>query len=317
MVKRRSQAHAGATTGTGADAPREPLPRPLPIQPGQHHWAVDELFAPGTSVTVIHHRAYAIGMHSHGFIEINVVGSGSGWHHLEDHVFPVALGDAFVIPEGARHGYQQHDRLDVVHLLLHPRFLAEHLTRLQAVPGFLPLFTIEPFFRAEEGARHRLRLDPAATGAVIGLLADIPPDSKAPADQLAAEGLALAAIARLCRAWSGEHPGAGSTSPRMDAVLAMIDTIERRHADPLRLTEIATAAGMTSSACCRLFRTVTGTSPMGYLRQVRVRRAGVLLRSGLSLADVAARTGFCDAAHLTKIFRSITGVTPGAWRSGR
>jgi transcriptional regulator GlxA family with amidase domain len=73
---------------------------------------------------------------------------------------------------------------------------------------------------------------------------------------------------------------------------------------------------MTAAASCRLFRTVTGTSPMEYLRRVRVRRAGVLLRSGLGLADVAARTGFCDAAHLARVFRRVTGESPGAWRRG-
>ena len=312
MVRRGASAPVAPRVGGGADAP----PRPLPIQPGQHHWGVDELFVSGAAVQVLHHRAYAIGMHTHGFIEVNLIAAGRGWHHLEDHAFPVQRGDAFVIPEGARHGYEGRADLDVEHLILHPRFLVEHLARLQEVPGFLPLFTVEPFFRAEEGTRHRLRLDRAATEAVIGLLAAIPSRGDAPADQLAAEGLGLAAIAHLCRAWSAEHPEAGSTSPRMDAVLAMIDTIERRHAEPLRLAEIAAAAAMTASSCCRLFRAVTGTSPMEHLRQVRIRRAGALLRSGLPLADVAARTGFCDGAHLVRTFRRLTGRTPGAWRRG-
>jgi transcriptional regulator GlxA family with amidase domain len=185
------------------------------------------------------------------------------------------------------------------------------------VPGFLPLFTVEPFFRAEEGVRHRLRLEPGALGDVVDLLADIPPAADCmPAAILAAESLALAAIAGLCRAWSGEHPGPAVASPRMGAVLAVIDTIERRYAEPLRLGDLADAAGMAPSACCRLFRAVTGASPMEHLRRVRIRQAGVLLRSGLPLAEVAAGSGFCDAAHLARVFRRITGGSPGAWRNG-
>ena len=297
----------------------DPAPRPLPTHRGKHHWSVDEIFAPGTGpVRVIHHQAYAIGMHTHAFIEVNVVTAGSGWHHLEDHVFPVGPGDAFIIPEGARHGYEQRRRLDVEHLLLHPRFILQHLPRLQAVPGFLPLFTIEPFFRAEEGVRHRLRLGKTAMATVVTLLAGIPVGSEhTPASILSGEGLALATIAHLCRAWSGDQRGPGLASPRMGAVLAMIDTIELRYAGSLCLGDLAAAASMSPSACCRLFRTVTGASPMEHLRQVRIRHAGVLLRSGLPLADVAARTGFCDAAHLARVFRRISGDTPGAWRSGR
>ncbi|MCK6486720.1 MAG: AraC family transcriptional regulator [Planctomycetes bacterium] len=297
----------------------EAQPKPLPRALGKHHWSVEDIFPAGTApACAFRHRDYAIGMHTHAFIEINLVVAGRGWHHLEDHVFPLAAGDAFVIPEGARHGYERRGRLEVDHLLLHPRFLAEHLARLQAVPGFLPLFTVEPYFRAGEGVRHRLRLDRAATAALAALLAGFPPrGGREPADVLTAEALALAAVARLCRAWSGDHPGpAAAASPRMDAVLAVIDTVEQRHAEPLHLGDLAAAAGLAPSACCRLFRAVTGASPMEHLRQVRIRHAGVLLRSGLPLADVAARTGFCDAAHLARVFRRQAGVTPGAWRAG-
>jgi len=103
----------------------------------------------------------------------------------------------------------------------------------------------------------------------------------------------------------------------MGAVLAVVDTVEQRYAESLSLGDLASAADLTPSACCRLFRSVTGASPMEYLRQVRVRHAGLHLRSGLDLADVAARTGFYDAAHLTRVFRQISGDTPWAWRSCR
>lgn len=300
--------------GDAGSAPPKPLPRAV----GKHHWSVDDIFPSGTAPACsFRHRDYAIGMHTHAFIEVNLVVAGRGWHHLEDHVFPLAAGDAFVIPEGARHGYERRGRLDVDHLLLHPRFLVEHLARLQTLPGFLPLFTIEPYFRAGEGVRHRLRLDRPATTALTALLAGFPPrGGREPADHLAAEALALAAVARLCRAWFGEHPGPAATSPRMGAVLAVIDTVEQRYAEQLHLGDLAAAAGLATTACCRLFRAVTGASPMEHLRQVRVRQARVLLRSGLPLADVAARTGFCDAAHLARVFRRQVGVTPGAWRAG-
>ena len=294
----------------------ERLAGPLPLAKGQHHWTVEECFHPGTArVIEFLHRDYAIGMHTQGFIEVNVISAGQGWHHLEEQVFAVAAGDAFVIPEGARHGYERRDRLDVQHLLLHPQYVAEHLHRLLALPGYLQLFTVEPFFRAEEGVRHRLRLDRATTTALVSLLASITNESnRSPAAILYAEALALAALARLCQAWTDDHPGSIATSPRMDAVLAVIDTIEKRYAENLPLADLAHAADLTPSACCRLFRTVTGTTPMEHLRQVRLRRAGVLLRSGLPLADVAARTGFYDAAHLARVHRRILGTTAASLR---
>jgi AraC-like DNA-binding protein len=34
----------------------------------------------------------------------------------------------------------------------------------------------------------------------------------------------------------------------------------------------------------------------------------------MSIADISAQLGFSDQAHLTKVFRSITGETPAVWR---
>ena len=42
--------------------------------------------------------------------------------------------------------------------------------------------------------------------------------------------------------------------------------------------------------------------------------AKVLLRNGLSIADVALRTGFFDQSHFTRCFHDIVGVTPGRYQ---
>jgi AraC-like DNA-binding protein len=45
--------------------------------------------------------------------------------------------------------------------------------------------------------------------------------------------------------------------------------------------------------------------------------AGYLENTALSLDEIAARTGFSDAANLSHAFVRWTGETPGRWRSGR
>jgi AraC-like DNA-binding protein len=45
--------------------------------------------------------------------------------------------------------------------------------------------------------------------------------------------------------------------------------------------------------------------------------AGYLENTALSLDEIAARTGFSDAANLSHAFRRWTGDTPGRWRAGR
>ena len=42
-------------------------------------------------------------------------------------------------------------------------------------------------------------------------------------------------------------------------------------------------------------------------------RAQDLLRSGMTAAYTAAEVGFADQSHLTKVFRRIVGMSPGAY----
>jgi AraC family transcriptional regulator len=52
-----------------------------------------------------------------------------------------------------------------------------------------------------------------------------------------------------------------------------------------------------------------------YVRRLRVEHARrELMTTSRSLADIAHSAGFADQAHLSRVFRQLTGVTPGAFR---
>ena len=65
----------------------------------------------------------------------------------------------------------------------------------------------------------------------------------------------------------------------------------------------------------RAFRAAVGMPPYAWLAQYRVARARALLEAGLRPAEAATRVGFADQAHLTRWFRRVLGVTPGAYRN--
>jgi len=63
-----------------------------------------------------------------------------------------------------------------------------------------------------------------------------------------------------------------------------------------------------------LFHHAVGLTPKRYGRVQRLQRAIVGMASG-SLAAVAHATGFADQAHLTREFRALAGLSPGAYRA--
>ncbi|MBL6457068.1 helix-turn-helix transcriptional regulator [Belnapia sp. T6] len=85
---------------------------------------------------------------------------------------------------------------------------------------------------------------------------------------------------------------------------------------PIRLAELAEAAGLSVFHFSRAFKRSTGLAPQAWLMRRRLARAQELLADGAtSLIDAAFEAGFCSHAHLTSSFRRVLGTTPSAWRA--
>jgi AraC family transcriptional regulator len=64
-----------------------------------------------------------------------------------------------------------------------------------------------------------------------------------------------------------------------------------------------------------VFADTTGSSPHRYLTLRRVEVAKRLIALGrCSLAEIALDAGFGSQANFTRVFRKITGITPGQYR---
>jgi AraC-like DNA-binding protein len=140
-------------------------------------------------------------------------------------------------------------------------------------------------------------------------------------DQLASSSLLTAALAGLLRAHAAEGPAvvrdAIRPRPAPIAVQTVCELLHQRLADPPSLSELAAVTGLSQFALLRAFRAQTGLPPHAYLNQLRVRRARSLLDGGLPATEVAALTGFADQAHLTRHFKRVVGVPPGAYQRER
>lgn len=79
----------------------------------------------------------------------------------------------------------------------------------------------------------------------------------------------------------------------------------------LDLETLAARTGLNRFQVLRTFKRRYGVPPHTYQTRIRVARALTLLKSGRSPVDVAAQLGFADQSHMTRVFRSVCGVTPG------
>lgn len=112
----------------------------------------------------------------------------------------------------------------------------------------------------------------------------------------------------------------------LEAVLREKDTLaqavdrylEAHYMENIGLREIAQAVGTDRYALCRGYKKQRGITVVQRLKRVRVEKAKRILRyTGCGAAEAGKNCGFSDASYFTKIFKEVTGITPGAYRARR
>ncbi|WP_223500792.1 AraC family transcriptional regulator [Pseudomonas sp. BF-R-24] len=112
-------------------------------------------------------------------------------------------------------------------------------------------------------------------------------------------------------------PDAGKPGKEHRAVSLAKELLHSQLAAPPSLEALATAVNLSPFHFARVFRRATGMPPHTWLMQQRIARARVLLQSGCLPLEVAMQLGFADQSHLSRQFKQVYGVGPGAYRTAR
>ncbi len=108
-------------------------------------------------------------------------------------------------------------------------------------------------------------------------------------------------------------PPAASSMPV--ALRSAMGFIDARAADPIGLTEIATAAQLSPRALQATFRRHLGTTPLGHLRSVRLARVHADLLAarrgdGRTVSEIASRWGFSQLSRFASDYKKQYGQSP-------
>ncbi|WP_138753184.1 AraC family transcriptional regulator [Paenibacillus sinopodophylli] len=87
-----------------------------------------------------------------------------------------------------------------------------------------------------------------------------------------------------------------------------------QYGQQLSIEGIARTLGYHRAHLTRLFKEATGLPPMQYLLKVRMKKAEELLRTELTVAQIATSVGYNDPLFFTKQFRKWSGQSPTSFR---
>ncbi len=243
----------------------------------------------------VEHR---FGMHAHDSLVLAVLEGGAERLRVERRRWLALPGDLVLIGPGEAHDGAGHDHNGFAYRAIYP------------LPGLVARSIGLPPATLDAGCFPRnVVSDPAAARALRVAHRRL----TAGDDPLAGEAALVHALGVLLDRHAAVAGRGRLGLPDGRAATAR-DLIEARLSERLSLLELAQACGATPLRLLREFQGAYGLPPHRYQLQRRVQLARRRLRGGAELATLAAELGFADQSHFTRVFKSVVGVPPGAYR---
>ena len=101
-----------------------------------------------------------------------------------------------------------------------------------------------------------------------------------------------------------------------DLISPILTYINANYNKQITLDKLAEKSGYSKSRFSHIFSEITGTTPIKYQNDIRLKVSCELLQSTeLTVADIAFRCGFNDPLYYSKIFKKKYNLTPTEYRS--
>lgn len=100
-----------------------------------------------------------------------------------------------------------------------------------------------------------------------------------------------------------------------ERIKIMLQYIQDHLDQPLSLADIARSAHLSENECLRCFNRMIGSTPIRYIRELRLQKAvSLLVQTDGRISDIAAKCGFLEMSYFARVFRERNGCTPGEYR---
>lgn len=294
--------------------PHEHVQRPAPAGPvvrRRVHTLMPEQIHP--VVRIAHRMAGGLAIPSRIILdhELVLILEGSGEWVLEGERRRFGPRDLLFIPAFVPHEFRADQGVAVEHIAVHFDFAQgcpAPASQLERRPPYCVRFThgLEIATQRRLFAGHRIG---RALGDAVAALAS--------GHVLGAAQAAAQVTEVLLALLAGPEKTRRKAEVSRDAlrVQAVVRHMTENLAGRVDHAALEQVSGLSPSRLQALFREVTGYPPLDYLRRLRVEEARRLLAdSRLSVKEIAARTGFRDTSHFSRVFRRVDGLSPAHFR---
>lgn len=247
--------------------------------------------------------------HSHSRFEINLVTDGSGEYSTEKRAYPIKAGDLYIFSSNEEHCITKvtSPELSITVLHFEPRYLIDG--------GPEPANTdfINFCFSHSSSFENRIRGETAAA---------LKQNFKAVMTELTMRENSYNTAIRaylelmlidLLRNYNYKAPQSDINRKSVFNMLKVYNYIDEHLSEELTLDTLSRVAGLSPNYFSHSFKQLNDISLWDYITAKRIEKAIRLITSpdtGLTMLEIALRSGFNNTVNFNKAFKRNTGITP-------
>ncbi len=284
----------------------------------------DEFFSDNCRIRVIdalHNHAHG-DTHSHLFYEMVYVRTGFTLHSCEGEIEMLSAGNLFFIRPGEEHAYINAQQVKLYNCIFYGDALGDLLPELTGLSGLRELFLGEKegdSARPESIMQSRiLRIDVGERRNIETMLEGIlrEYDVRENGWESSVKARLVLFLVRYSRLYAAqrEKQRAGSDD-YYGYIYKVLEYVNEHYCEDVTMTELSAVTGLSPDYMARRFKAVMYMSPSEYVRKFRIAKAmEFLCNTSLSIAEIAAQTGFSDVSLFSRVFKTAVGLPPASYR---
>ncbi len=252
--------------------------------------------------------------HLHRFIEVVYVQDGGGVHYINDVPYKVKRGDILFINFDQIHAFDQ-SNMTIVNICIKPGFIDRELVDSKNAKEMLALSLFNSFCDLEQ-------ISPVVTFSgkelieIENIIKSITYEwfENSINYNTVIKGYVLVLLTKIFRQMRSVQ--LIPVVQHMNRITPdIIRYIEEHCYEKINLTDLAQMCFYNPSYFSKIFKETFGKNLTDFVQEKRIEKAMELLKEpGLSIEEIVQKVGFCDKKQFYKVFKKITGVTPGEMR---
>lgn len=249
--------------------------------------------------------------HSHEFIEIIYITSGSATHYIDDICYDVERGDLLFINYGSTHSFRTKENFSYANICFSPEVVGDSIITRENAPALLSLTAFDEMRRERNAGKisflgeERKEIERL----IETMLKEY--ESCLPYSDKVIENCMSIIIMKMLR-----KTETGGESISKDWWEELVEYIDANLGESLTLSSLAKKSFYNPSYFSRIFKQRFGVSLTDYIGKRRVDMAVELLgNEDIPLDEIIRRCGFSDRSSFYHAFSKYKGRPPSDFRT--